>query len=94
MSLSFCNLILSMVAENMTTLIRRAVISLFRTRNRVVYEEMYLARPALDLFWDDNVTIIPEFDLVDAGRQVKQLFELYKSGKHTTVRNTLRVTYC
>jgi hypothetical protein len=78
----------------MTTVIRRAVISLFRTRNRVVYTEMYLARPALDLFWDDKVTIIPEFDLVDAGHQVKQLFELYKSGVHTTVRNTLRVTYC
>jgi hypothetical protein len=47
------------------------------TRNRVVDKEMYLVRLALDLFWDDNVTIIPGFDLVDAERQVKQLFELY-----------------
>ena len=83
-----------MVAENMTTLVRRAVLSLFMTRNRVVDKEMYFVRLALDLFWDDNVTIIPEFDLVDVERQVKQLFELYKSGVHTTVRNTLRVTYC
>ncbi len=85
-----------MVAENMTTLARRAVLSLLMTRNRVVDKELYLFRLALDLFcqWDDNVTITPEFDLVDAERQVKQLFELYKSGVHTTVRNTLRVTYC
>ncbi len=55
---------------------------------------MYLRRLALDLFWDDNVTSIPDFDLVDAERQVKQLFELYKSGLHTTVWNTLRVTHC
>jgi hypothetical protein len=26
---------------------------------------MYLARLALNLFWDDKITIIPEFDLVD-----------------------------
>ncbi len=45
-------------------------------------------------FWDDNVTLIPLFDLVDAERLVKQLFELYESGVHTTVRNTFRVTYC
>jgi hypothetical protein len=64
------------------------------TKNRVVDKEMYLVRLALDLFWDDNVTIIPEFDLIDAERQVKQLLELYKSGVHTTVRNTLRETYC
>jgi hypothetical protein len=30
------------------------------TGNRVVYNEMYLAH---DELWDDNVTIIPEFDL-------------------------------
>ncbi len=78
----------------MTTLITRAVLSLFMTRNRVVNKEMYLVRLALDLFWDDNITIIPEFDLVDAERQVKQLFKLYKSGVHTTVRNTSRVIYC
>jgi hypothetical protein len=65
-----------MVAENMTTLVRRAVLSLFMTINRVVDKEMYLVRRALDLFWGDNVTII---DLVDVERQVKQLFELYKS---------------
>jgi hypothetical protein len=35
------------------------------TRNRGVDKEMYLVRLALDLFWDDNATIIPEFDLVD-----------------------------
>jgi hypothetical protein len=35
-----------MVAENMTTLVRRAVLSLFITRNRVVYKERYLARLA------------------------------------------------
>ncbi len=64
------------------------------TRNRVVHKEIYLSRLALDLFWDDNVTMIPEFDLVDAERLVKQLFELYSSGVHTTVRNTLRVTHC
>ncbi len=78
-------------------LVRRAFLSLFMTRNKVVDKEMYLVRLALDLFWDDNVTIIPEFDLVDAERQVKQLFEMYKSGVQslqTTVRNTLRVTYC
>jgi hypothetical protein len=79
MLLSSRQLILLMVAENMTTLVRRAVLSLFITRNSVVDKEMYLVRLALDLFWDDNVTIIPEFDLVDAERQVKQLFELYKS---------------
>ncbi len=78
-SLSSRNLILLMVAENISTLVRRAVLSLFMTRNRVVDKEMYLARLALDLFWDDNVTIIPEFDLVDAERLVKQLFKLYKS---------------
>jgi hypothetical protein len=94
MSLSSRNLILLMVAENMTTLVRRAVSNLFMTRNRVVDKVMYLVRRALDLFWDDNVTIIPEFDLVDAERLVKQLLELNKSGVHTTVRNTLRVTYC
>jgi hypothetical protein len=63
---------------------------------------MYLARArlALDfkLFWDDNATIIPEFDLVDAERLVKQLFdrdfELYKSRVHTTLRNTLSASYC
>jgi hypothetical protein len=49
---------------------------------------------ALDLLWDDSVTIIPEFDLADAERLVKQLFALYKSGVHTIVRNTFRVTYC
>ncbi len=64
------------------------------TRNRVVDKEMYLVRLALDLFWDGDVTIIPEFDLVDAERLVQQLFGLYKSRVHTTVRNTLRVTYC
>ncbi len=53
---------------------------------------MYLVRLALDAFLDDNVTIIPEFDLVDAERLVKQFFELCKSGVHSTVRNTLRVT--
>ncbi len=61
-----------MVAENMTTLVRRAVLSLFMTRNRVVDKEMYLVRLALNLFWDDNVIIIPEFDLVDAERQASQ----------------------
>jgi hypothetical protein len=75
-SLSSRNSIWLMVAENMTTLVRRAVLSLLMTRNRVVDKEMYLVRLALYLFWDDNVTIIPEFDLVDAERQVKQLFEL------------------
>ncbi len=59
---------------------------------------MYLARLALDALWHDNVTIIHEFDLVDAERLVKQFFdsgfELYKSGVHTTIRNTLGVTYC
>jgi hypothetical protein len=49
---------------------------------------MYLVMLALDLFWDDNVTIIPEFDLVDAERLIKHLFELYKYGGHTTVRYT------
>jgi hypothetical protein len=39
-----------MLAENMTTLDRRAVLTLFITRNRVAYKEMYLARLALDLF--------------------------------------------
>ena len=48
------NLILLMVAENMTTLVRRAVLSLFMTRNRVVDKEIYHARLALDLFWDEN----------------------------------------
>ncbi len=52
---------------------------------------MYLA---LDAFWDDNVTIISEFDLVDAERLVKQFVELHKSGVHNTVRNTFRVNYC
>ncbi len=94
MSLSSLNLILFMVAENMTTLVRRAVLSLFMTRNRVVDKKMCLVRLALDLFWDDNVTIIPEFDLVDAERLVKQLFKQYKSRVHTTARNILRVTYC
>jgi hypothetical protein len=42
------NLILLMVAENMTTLVRRAVLSLFMTRNRIVDKEIYLVRPALD----------------------------------------------
>jgi hypothetical protein len=60
------------------------------TRNRVVDKEMYLVRLALGLFWDDNVTIIPEFDLVDTEHLVKQIFELYKSGVHTTVRNSLK----
>ena len=91
-----------MVAEYMTTLVRRAVLSLFMTKNRVVDKEMYLVRLALDLFWDDKVTIIPEFDLVDVERLVKPLFDLYKSGEHTTrplltmttVRNTSKVTYC
>ncbi len=73
-----------MVAENMITLNRRAVFSLFMTRNRLVDKEMFLVRLA----------IVPEFDLVDDERQVKQLLELYKSGVHTTVRNTLRATYC
>jgi hypothetical protein len=68
MSLSSCNLILLMVAENMTTLDRRAVLSLFMMRNRVVDKEMHHVRLALDLFWDDNVTIFPEFDLVDVER--------------------------
>jgi hypothetical protein len=68
-----------MVAENMTTLLRNAVLSLFMTRNRVDDKEMYLVRLALDLFWDDNVAIITEFDLVDAEHRVKQVFELYKS---------------
>jgi hypothetical protein len=65
-------------------------------RNRVVDKEMCLVRLALDLLWDNNVTIIPELDLVDAERLVNQLFELYKSRVHTTVRtrNTSRVTYC
>jgi hypothetical protein len=71
MSLSSRNLILLMVAENMTMLVGRAVLSLFMTRNRVVDNEMYLVRLALDLFWDDNVAIIPEFDLGDVERQVK-----------------------
>jgi hypothetical protein len=95
MSLSSRNLILLMVAENMKTLVtmvRRAVLSLFMTINRVVDKEMYLVR--LDLFWDDNVTIIPDFDLVDVKRQVKKLFKLYQSRVHTTVWNTLKVTYC
>ncbi len=83
-----------MVAENITTLFRRAVLSLFMTRNSVVDKEMHLVRLALDLFWYDNFTIIPELDLVDAECLVKQLFELYKFGVHTTVRNALRVTYC
>jgi hypothetical protein len=73
-----------MVAENMTTLFRRAQAVM-----------MYLVRLALDLFWDDNVTIrvIPSFDLVDAERLV---LELFKSRMHrdTTVSNTLKVTYC
>jgi hypothetical protein len=56
MFLSSCNLILLMVAENMIMLFRRAVLSLFMTRNRVVDKEMYLVMLALDLFWDDNVT--------------------------------------
>jgi hypothetical protein len=80
MSLSFHNLFLFMVAENMTTLVRRAGLSLFMTRNRVADKEMYLVGLALDLFWDGNVTIIPEFDLVDVERQDKPLFELNKSG--------------
>jgi hypothetical protein len=83
-----------MVAENMITLVRRAVLSLFMTRNRVVDKGVYLVRLALDFSWDDNFTIIPQFDLVGVERQVKQLFELYKSGVHTTVSNTLRVIYC
>jgi hypothetical protein len=80
-----------MVAENMTMLVRMAILSLFMMRNKVFHKEMYLVRLALDLFWDDNVTMIPEFDLVDVECLVKQLFELYKSGVHTTVRNTLRL---
>jgi hypothetical protein len=59
----------------MTALVGRAVFSLRMTRNGVVDKEMYLVKLALDLFWDDNVTIIPEIDLVDAERQVKQLFK-------------------
>ncbi len=76
MPLSSRNLILLMVAKTMISLVRRAVLSPFMTRNRVVDREMYLVRLALDLFWDDNATraIIPEFDLVDAEHQVKQLF--------------------
>ncbi len=95
MSLSSRNLILLTIAENMIALVqvRRAVLSLFITRNRVVYKEMCLARLVFDAFWDDNVPVIPEFDLVEAERLGKQFFELYKSGVHTTVRNTLRVTY-
>ncbi len=55
---------------------------------------------ALDLFWDDNVTIIPDSEiesevyLDDAELQVKQLFKLYESGVHTNVKNTLRLTCC
>ncbi len=48
------------------------------TGNSVVYKETYLARSALDFFWDDNVSIIPHVDLVDAERLVKQLFKLNK----------------
>jgi hypothetical protein len=80
-----------MVAEIKTMLVRRAVLSPFKTRNRVFCKEMYFARLALDAFWDDNVTIIPEFDLFDAERLVKQSFDLCKSGVHNTARNTLRV---
>jgi hypothetical protein len=79
MSLSSRNLILLMVSENMTTLVRRAVLSLFMTKNKVVDKEIYLFSLALDLFFHDNVPIIPEFDLLDAERQVKQLLELYQS---------------
>jgi hypothetical protein len=43
-----------MIAENMTTLVRRAILSLYMTRNRVVDKEMYHGRLALDLFWDEN----------------------------------------
>jgi hypothetical protein len=49
------------------------------TGKRVVYSEMYLAH---DKQWDDNVTIIPEFDLVDVWCLFKQHFELYESGVH------------
>jgi hypothetical protein len=66
MPLSSRNLILFKSAENTTMLVRRAILSRFITRNRVAYKDMYLARLALDLFWDDNFTIIPEFDFVDA----------------------------
>jgi hypothetical protein len=38
-----------MVAENTTTLVGRAVSSLFMTRNRVVDKEMCLVRLALEL---------------------------------------------
>jgi hypothetical protein len=48
MSLSSRNLILLMFAENMTPLVRRAVLSLFMTSNRVVDKEMYLVRLALE----------------------------------------------
>jgi hypothetical protein len=86
MSLSSRNLILLMVAENMRTFVRSAVLSLFIARNRVFLKEIYLARLALDAFRDDNVTITPEFDLADAERLVKNFFELYKCGSQTDVR--------
>ena len=75
----------------MTTLVRRAVLSLSMTRNRVVDKEMYLARLALDfkLFWDDNATIIPEFNLVDAERLVKPSAPVCTAGK--SLMATLRI---
>jgi hypothetical protein len=49
----------------MTTLVRRAVLSLSMTRNRVVDKEMYLARLALDfkLFWVESEMTMPQSSL-------------------------------
>jgi hypothetical protein len=48
-------MMLSWVAENIPSLVRKTF------NGRVVYNEVFLA---LDAFWDDNVAIILEFDLV------------------------------